>query len=583
MMRRSIGVLSTAFAIVAFVITACSIRPESASSWPASVTHVPSSKPARDAPSADLAAAIRTLIETEDPVLGSMTPAALMELRELYRPASFSPFWIDNAGGLNSDTCDALAVLNGAADEGLDPADYIGAFDRLLAGDTNRRAPNDLARFDVALSSALLRYLRDLHTGRVDPRRIGFRLTLPIDRHDFAVLVREGITGHRLEETVAGLRPAFVQYQPLREMLARYRALSVDGAIEPPPFATTVIRPGEPYPHVRLLARLLVALGDLPADSSAPAESGGYEGALVEGVKRFQRRHGLEPDGVIGRKTLAALRIPLTTRVRQIELTLERVRWLPHLDGPRLVVINIPMFRLWAWDSLPIDAEAVFGMNVIVGRAPGSHTPVLVQQLREVIFRPYWNIPPSIVRHEILPTVDRDPDYLQRERMQIVSGPGDDLASVVDVTPNAIARLRSGEYRLRQLPGPGNAMGLIKFVFPNAENVYLHGTPAQGLFSRSRRDFSHGCVRVSDPVALAEWVLDDRPEWTHEAILAATAGSRTIHVAVPRPLPVILFYMTAAVMPDGTIHFADDIYGHDATLERALRLRAAELRRTRDS
>jgi len=189
--------------------------------------------------------------------------------------------------------------------------------------------------------------------------------------------------------------------------------------------------------------------------------------------------------------------------------------------------------------------------------------------MREVIFRPYWNVPRSIVRHEVLPKIKRDPDYLEREDMEIVRGESD-IASRTELSAETLEGLRRGELRVRQRPGPKNALGLIKFVFPNGEDVYMHGTPAQALFSKNRRDFSHGCVRVADPVGLAEWVLH-RPEWTRDQIVAATGGSQTIHVKLPRPIQVILFYTTAAVMPeDGTIRFADDIYRHDATLDRAL-------------
>jgi murein L,D-transpeptidase YcbB/YkuD len=289
----------------------------------------------------------------------------------------------------------------------------------------------------------------------------------------------------------------------------------------------------------------------------------------VEGVRRFQIRHGLEPDGVLGKGTQAALRVPVAWRVRQIELALERLRWLPDFGARRLVAINIPMFRLWAWDSVPNDAPTL-AMDVIVGRALSTQTPVFDEEMREVIFRPYWNVPGSILRNEILPLLERDPDYLRRQNMEIVRGPGDN-AQQVETAADNLGLLRQGRLRVRQRPGPHNALGLVKFVFPNQENVYMHGTPAQTLFSRSRRDFSHGCVRVENPVALAEWALKENPEWTRDRIVSAMAATQSARVRLPRPIQVILFYTTAMVMPeDGTIHFADDIYRHDARLDRAL-------------
>jgi murein L,D-transpeptidase YcbB/YkuD len=308
----------------------------------------------------------------------------------------------------------------------------------------------------------------------------------------------------------------------------------------------------------------------MPAGPWASAEPDTYEGTIVEGVKRFQIRHGLEPDGVLGKGTQAALRVPLAWRVRQIELALERLRWLPDFGDRRLLAMNIPMFRLWAWDSTPPNSTPSLAMDVIVGRALSTETPVFVEEMREVIFRPYWNVPRSILTGEILPLIERDPDYLRKQDMEIVRGPGDD-AQPVEATPENRVLLQQGALRVRQRPGAQNALGLIKFVFPNEESVYMHGTPAQALFSRSRRDFSHGCVRVEDPVALAEWALKGRPDWTRDRILSAIKGTQSLHVRLAQPIQVVLFYTTAAVMPeDGSIHFAEDIYGQDVRLDRAL-------------
>jgi murein L,D-transpeptidase YcbB/YkuD len=261
--------------------------------------------------------------------------------------------------------------------------------------------------------------------------------------------------------------------------------------------------------------------------------------------------------------------VPTQWRVRQIELALERLRWLPHLGDQRLLVVNIPMFQLWAWDRTPPRTTPQFSMNVVVGRALGAQTPVLAALMREVIFRPYWNVPRSIVVREILPALSRDPGYLERHDMEIVRGDGD--RAVVERTGDATNGLRRGTLQVRQRPGPQNSLGLIKFEFPNAESIYMHGTPAHALFGRPRRDFSHGCIRVEDPVRLAQWVLNDDVRWNRERIVGATMDSSSMRVAVPQPIQVILFYTTAAVMPDdGSVHFASDIYGQDAGLDRAV-------------
>lgn len=520
----------------------------------------------------DLRSWISALIDDHDAAPGTIATAERTELRELY-PADRRPLWLDAEGRPTANLRDAVMVLNQAANDGLDPAAYnqpvvAGLIDRL-----ETTSSRDLAHLEVALSAGMLRYLRHVHIGRIDPRTIGFRLDASGDRHDFAVMLRDAITGQRVTELAADLRPPFAQYRLLRAMLTRYRTLATDPAIVVPPPPEKTVHPGEPYQGADVLRRQLLAFADLPATGSERPESGRYQEDLVEGVKHFQRRHGLTIDGLLGKSTIAALRVPLAWRVRQIELALERLRWLPRFGAERLVALNVPMFRLWAWDSTAPTGVPIFGMDAIVGRALSRQTPVFVGEMREVIFRPYWNVPTSILRQEVLPKLEGDPDYLRREEMEIVRGQGDD-APRVEFTADALAGLRQGTLRVRQRPGPKNALGLIKFVFPNQEDVYMHGTPAQALFAARRRDFSHGCVRVADPVTLAEWVLQDRPEWTRQDIVAATTGAQTIHVKLPRPIRVILFYTTAAVMPeDGTIHFADDIYQHDVKLERALTTR----------
>jgi murein L,D-transpeptidase YcbB/YkuD len=555
-------------------VLACSDQPLPASAIAQSAPSLGSSDLATTQPSAaEVASAIQAhLVNGLDPVFGVLTRAERVELTALYQSGAGSPLWTDATGRPIRQVRESLDLLNDARAEGLDPADYgHDALDSLAATlkSASPPLPQNVASFDVALSRAMLRYLRHLHLGRIDPRTIGFRLKVATEGHDFAALLRSALADDRIVETIAELRPPLGQYNALRTMLVRYRSLAGDGSLESPP-AAAVVRPGEPYAGLDVLYRQLVAFGDLPARTQAAAVPETYEGALVEGVKRFQIRHGLEPDGLLGKGTQAALRVRLAWRVRQVELALERLRWLPDLGARRLLAINIPMFRLWAWDSVSPNDAPTLAMDVIVGRALSTQTPVFDEEMREVIFRPYWNVPRSILRNEILPLLECDLDYLRRQNMEIVRGPGDN-AQPVEATAENLVLLRQGALRLRQRPGPDNSLGLVKFVFPNEENVYMHGTPAQALFSRSRRDFSHGCVRVEDPVALAEGVLKERPEWTHDRILSAMAGTESLHVSLPRPIQVILFYTTAVVMPeDGTIHFADDIYRHDARLDREL-------------
>jgi murein L,D-transpeptidase YcbB/YkuD len=253
--------------------------------------------------------------------------------------------------------------------------------------------------------------------------------------------------------------------------------------------------------------------------------------------------------------------------VRQIELTLERFRWIPDLPPARFVIVNIPAFELVARESLSVPGESALAMRVVVGRAGRTPTPVFVAALRELVFGPWWNVPRSIARGEMLPKIRRDPGWLARQELEIVTS-GD--ARPLETTPENVERLAAGTASLRQRPGPGNALGRVKFLFPNRYSVYLHDTPAQEIFRRSRRDFSHGCVRVEDPFGLAAWVLRGRPEWDRAAIERALANARDLRVAVTDPILVMVFYATVIVRSDGTVRFFDDLYGHDAQLVRAL-------------
>jgi murein L,D-transpeptidase YcbB/YkuD len=365
--------------------------------------------------------------------------------------------------------------------------------------------------------------------------------------------------------------PPNYQYRKVREALARYRLLAAVPPA-PPPLGSVALRPGDRWTGSPALRRFLELTGDLAPGSREPAEDSTYTGAIVTGVRRFQERHALEPDGIIGRRTRAALQVPFAARVRQLELALERLRWLPDLRGQSFVLVNVPDFTLYAFDA----ARGTSGlpsrwMRVIVGRAVDTETPIFDEWMRVVVFRPYWNVPASIARKELLPPARRDLAYLGRNGYDLVRAAGPEDGPAVPVTPEALDAVAAGSLRIRQRPGPQNALGRVKFLFPNAENVYLHDTPSRGLFARERRDFSHGCIRIEDPAWLAAWVLRDQPGWDADSVAAALAGP-PVPATVPltAPLRVIIFYATAAVRPDARVAFYEDIYGHDRALERAL-------------
>ena len=371
--------------------------------------------------------------------------------------------------------------------------------------------------------------------------------------------------------------PQFTHYALLKRQLARYRALAaMPGINDLPPLPRTPhiksLKAGDAYAGAAQLQRLLAALGDYeggaPGADAAPPQA--LTPALVEALEAFQTRHGERPDGALGAATLGELRRPLNDRVRQIELTMERWRWLPPELASAPIVVNIPQFRLFAFESTKDSEARMRQMDVIVGKAfEATQTPVFAADMKYLIFRPYWEVPYSIAVKEIVPGARADPASIEKHQMEIVRG-GGESATVVPNTRENVELVAKGVLRIRQRPGPDNSLGLVKFMFPNPYNVYLHSTPAKSLFGQARRDFSHGCVRVSDPVGLAQYVLRDSPEWTREKIEAAMNGTLTMTVSLKSPIRVFIVYGTAVALEDGRILFFDDIYGHDQRLESAL-------------
>jgi murein L,D-transpeptidase YcbB/YkuD len=417
----------------------------------------------------------------------------------------------------------------------------------------------------------MLRHVSDVHIGRVNPRRLAVGINIERKKLDLARVLREAIDRGRVAGMVRDAEPRFVQYRRLKEAYARYRALAADASL-PTVSSARALRPGQRFDHVAALRRRLATLGDLPAsDGGVPGAADTlYDGAIAAAVARFQQRHGLDVDSVLGPATLAALDVSPARRARQIELALERIRWLPALDAGPFVIVNVPSFRLYAFDTLDADGTPALLMDVVVGRAEvGRRTPLFEREIQYIIFRPYWVIPPGILRSETLPAIRRSSGYMARNDLEIYRGSGDSGPSLPSTAAN-LARVARGELGIRQRPGPRNALGLAKFIFPNDHNVYMHGTPATELFSRARRDFSHGCIRLEDPASFAVWVLHDPLAWPAEEVRRVMDGPRSRRVDLARRVPVIIYYITAAVRPDGVLAFFGDVYGHDARLEREL-------------
>jgi L,D-transpeptidase YcbB len=495
-------------------------------------------------------------------------------IRSAYDRAGTTLLW-STQGHISAQGRALVKILRAAETFGLRPGDYAvdllaAAADRLDA----QPAAADFVTFDLLLTRSAVRLIGHLHYGRIDPRAAGFELSESRNDLDVAATVVGLASAANVADAVSAAEPAFYHYALLKGALFHYRALAADPALtELPSAGKRTLHPGDAYGGATALRKLLTAVGDLPESGANPADSPVLDTPLTEALKRFQDRHGLAADGSVGLATLAALTTPMARRVRQIELTLERWRWLPAFQTPPIIV-NIPEFRLFAFNTTADRAATILQMPVIVGQTyPSKRTPIFIGDLKYVVFRPYWDVPRSITLHEMLPAVHAHPDYLQKNNLEIVAGERDD-SPVMMPTAETIAALAAGQLRLRQRPGDDNALGLIKFLFPNAHNVYMHSTPAHQLFLASRRAFSHGCIRVSDPTALAAYVLRNAAApWTEAQIDAAMHDSKSLRVELRKPIRVMILYGTAMATEAGPVQFFDDIYGHDRKLEDLLYLR----------
>jgi murein L,D-transpeptidase YcbB/YkuD len=489
-------------------------------------------------------------------------PDLRVELRAFYAPTSYALAWSKD----NQPTTQALTIIHlfeDADKKGLRAQDYDGP----LWKDRIARLGSTGSRFDVAMTVNVMRYVSALRRGRVNPRHLRVGIDVGENKYELTEFLRSQVVhAPDVNAVMQQVEPSFPAYLRTRAALEHYLTLAAAGEAGPLPAFKKIVKPGETYSGAGQLAELLQRLDDLPKDSASAPAPNVYSGALVDGVKRFQRRHGLQPDGNIDRATYNQLMVPMSRRIVQLQLTLERWRWLPGDLPHRLLVINVPEFQLRAID----DHRASLTMRVVVGKTfPEHQTPVFQDQLEYLIFRPYWNVPRNITRKELIPAMRKSAGYLAKHQYEVVNR-GSDLVQANPGQSSFFERLRSGELQIRQKPGPTNALGPIKFVFPNNYDVYLHGTPEQGLFSRYRRAFSHGCIRIEDPAALAAWVLRDDPIWTQSRIQDAMSATTSLRVDLPRPIPVLVLYSTALVDEEGDVHFFEDTYGQDAKLERAL-------------
>ena len=489
------------------------------------------------------------------------------DLRRFYERHGGAPAW--TAGERPTPQARAVArVLDAAESRGLDAEDYQGgrwesALATLGAG---LGSPGEAARFDVALTASAMRYAAAVHRGRVSPSALGHDLGARHQPLDLAALAEGLGASPDPARDLAALEPAAPAYRRLLKALARHRALADRLRDAPPlPVPARPAAPGELCPELPRLLERLAALGDLPADRAAAAAGPRYGPEAAAAVRRFQRRHGLLDDGVLDRRTVEALAVPPEARARQIALALERWRWVPDEIGPPAVVVVVPTFSLAAADPLDPLGEPVLSMDAIVGGGgEETRTPMLVARLEQVIFSPYWDVPRRIAVEELAPRLERNPRWAAQQGYFVETPEGRRPADAA-----ALELVRSGAARLRQKPGAASSLGTVKFVIPNPQDVYLHGTSSPGLFRRSERALSHGCVRVADPAGLAGLLLRGQG-WDRRRVEEAMARDEPLAVDLETRPWVLLVYATAHADEAGVVHLVPDLYGHDARLERAL-------------
>lgn len=483
--------------------------------------------------------------------------------------AGHSP-WLDH--GQPSATARAvIGVLNRAGDDGLTPADYSAAHLAALADHLAEHPDGGEAgrAFEQSLTVALLRYARDLSTGRIIPRLADPELAIDKPESDRAQILA-GVAGAADPAAfLASLAPAHPQYAALKAALAHMRDVKAAGGWPSVPAGPT-LKPGMKDDRVPALRARLAATGELSPSAVNAAEPDLYDAAVEAAVHTFQRTHGQEPDGTVGGRTLIEMNMPVGQRITQILVNMERWRWVRHPAGLPFVSVNLADYSL----AVMRGTETLQSMRVVVG-APFARSPVFSGQMRYIDLNPYWYVPPKIAKEEILPKLKKNPNYLTKGHYTLLSDWSDQAVPVDPATINwAQVTPRGFHWRVRQEPGNENSLGRIKFMFPNKYDVYLHDTPSKRLFDRALRSFSHGCIRVQDPPALALTVLalTNTPGWPEDKLRAAIGGDDLKHqtVRLKTPLAVEITYLTTLVDHDGTLNFRTDIYGRDARIAAAI-------------
>ena len=472
------------------------------------------------------------------------------QVAAFYESRDYDLAW-SSSGKPTKQAAALMEAFSNSRRRGLDPDDYDAPkWQARVAGLTSEQGA---ALFDTAMTVNAMRFLSDLHMGRVNPSHFAFGVKIDAKKLDLPDILKSQIVeAGDVAEAVSALEPTNDNYKALEAALPHYLDLAAQDHTEPLP----AVEKSMP------LTRSYAGYAALQAKLSLYSDLAENEADLVAALKHFQHRHNLTEDGKLTPQTVAALNVPASVRVRQIADALERWRWLSDDYQKANIIVNLPEFELRAYES----GNEVFRMRTVNGQGKEEehHTPMIADHMKYLVFRPFWNVPVSIAKKDLIPHLEKNANYLSEKNYEAVNGQGQEQ-------PVDLHRIEQGSIMVREKPGIGNSLGLVKFMFPNQFNVYLHDTNQKYLFDRQRRDYSHGCVRVQDPPKLAAWLLRDNPKWDEETIHNAMSddGDDNKAVGLSHPLPIVIFYGTAWV-DDGEVHFFNDVYGYDRSLEDTL-------------
>ncbi len=494
------------------------------------------------------------------PTTGSLDHVMLAAVSRFYHARDMAPLWVSKKGPTRR-AVELAEVLRAADRDGLEPSDYDArAIDELIT----TRHPDQLAELEVRLSLELVELVSDLAFGRVVPSEPDPNQFVPAPGLDAERLLRDVTTAAHIAGFVARFAPAEAGYKRLKAALTAHRAIAAAGGWHSIRNSGPIM-PGATDGRISALRQRLRQSDDYPLGKDEDLKDR-YDESLVQAVRRFQYRHGLEQDGIVGPKTLAALNVPVHRRINQIELNMERLRWWQHDLDQRHVWVNLADFSL----ALIDHGQAVFDARVVVGDRYHP-TPVFSDTISSIVVNPSWTVPRNIARNELLPKIKADPSYLVSRDFTLLSDWSD---SAVELDPAIIdwtrVSARDFVFRLRQEAGPANPLGRFKFDFPNMFNVYIHDTPERSLFEKTVRGFSHGCIRVEHPEQLVALLLDGQPTGDQEKLRVALRSEESLVLPLTVSVPVHIAYLTAWVDNDDNVHFRDDIYGRDAILSQRL-------------